>query len=90
MVTMLIELAKTMDIETIAKRTGRKPLAVLKMATRLGISLKSTEGEVKGLICLKIHPFRGASARLGGRAHFLHPTIGGFGRALVVTKECSE
>jgi hypothetical protein len=62
-----------MDIETITKRTGRKPLAVFKMATRLGISLKSTEGEVKGLICLKIHPFRGASARLSGRAHFLHP-----------------
>jgi hypothetical protein len=37
----LIELAKTMDLEAIVKKTGRKPKAVLKMATRLGVSLKS-------------------------------------------------
>jgi hypothetical protein len=39
----LIELAKTKDLETIVKETGRKPEAVLKMATRLGISLKSAD-----------------------------------------------
>jgi len=37
----LIELAKTKDLEVIVKRTGRKPEAVLKMARRLGISVKS-------------------------------------------------
>jgi hypothetical protein len=37
----LIELAKTMDLEAVVKRTGRKPEAVLKMAKRLGVSLKS-------------------------------------------------
>jgi hypothetical protein len=35
----LIELAKTSDLETIVKRTGRKPEAVLKMARRLGLSI---------------------------------------------------
>jgi hypothetical protein len=39
----LIELAKTMDLETIVKRTGRKREAVLKMAKRLGVSLKSAD-----------------------------------------------
>ena len=37
----LIALAKTLDLDAIAKKTGRKPLAVLKMARRLGISVKS-------------------------------------------------
>jgi hypothetical protein len=37
----LIALAKTLDLETIVKRTGRKPEAILKMAKRLGVSLKS-------------------------------------------------
>jgi hypothetical protein len=37
----LIKLAKTLSLETIVKRTGRKPEAVLKMAKRLGVSLKS-------------------------------------------------
>jgi hypothetical protein len=36
----LIELAKTMDLEKIAKRTGRKPENVLRMAKRLGIKIK--------------------------------------------------
>jgi hypothetical protein len=36
----LIELAKTMDLEAIAKKTGRKPEAILKTAKRLGISIK--------------------------------------------------
>jgi hypothetical protein len=35
----LIELAKTNDLEAIVIRTGRKPMAVLKMATRLGLSI---------------------------------------------------
>jgi hypothetical protein len=39
----LIELAKTSDLETIVKRTGRKPAALLKMAKRLGVSLKSVD-----------------------------------------------
>jgi hypothetical protein len=30
-----------MDLEAIVMKTGRKPKAVLKMATRLGVSLKS-------------------------------------------------
>ena len=36
----LMELAKTLDLETIVKKTGRKPEAVLKMARRLGLSIK--------------------------------------------------
>jgi hypothetical protein len=39
----LIELAKTMDLEAIVKRTGRKPEAVLKMAKRLGIKIKMVD-----------------------------------------------
>jgi hypothetical protein len=39
----LIELAKTMDLEAIAKRTGRKPKNVLKMAKRLGIKIKMVD-----------------------------------------------
>jgi hypothetical protein len=35
-----MELAKTLDLETIVKKTGRKPEAVLKMARRLGLSIK--------------------------------------------------
>jgi hypothetical protein len=39
----LIALAKTLDLEAIVKRTGRKPEAVLKMAKRLGVSLRSAD-----------------------------------------------
>jgi hypothetical protein len=39
----LIELAKTMDLEAVVKRTGRKPGAILKMAKRLGVSFKSAD-----------------------------------------------
>jgi hypothetical protein len=39
----LIELAKTLDFQTILKRTGRKPAALLMMAKRLGASLKSAD-----------------------------------------------
>jgi hypothetical protein len=36
----LIELAKTMDLEAIAKKTGRKPEAIHKRAMRLGIKIR--------------------------------------------------
>jgi hypothetical protein len=39
----LIELAKAIDLEAIAKKTGRNPKAILKIAKRLGISLKSAD-----------------------------------------------
>jgi hypothetical protein len=38
-----IDLAKTLDLESIVKKTGRKPKAILKMATRLGVSLGSAD-----------------------------------------------
>jgi homospermidine synthase len=38
----LIALAKTLDLK-IVKMTGRKPEAVLKMAKRLGVSLRSAK-----------------------------------------------
>jgi hypothetical protein len=38
-----MELAKTMDLEAIAKKTGRKPAGLLKMAKRLEVSLKSAD-----------------------------------------------
>jgi hypothetical protein len=42
----LIELAKTLNLEAIVKRTGRKPEAVLKMAKRLGIKIEVDKGRV--------------------------------------------
>jgi hypothetical protein len=39
----LIALAKAFDLETIVKRTGRKPENVLKMAKRLGIKIKMVD-----------------------------------------------
>ena len=36
----LIELAKTIGLEAIAKKIGKTPKAVLKMAMRLGVSIK--------------------------------------------------
>jgi hypothetical protein len=36
----LIEMAKTSDLEAIVQKTGRRGEAILKMAKRLGISLK--------------------------------------------------
>jgi hypothetical protein len=39
----LIELAKTMDLEGIAKRTGHKPEAILKRAKRVGIKIKMVD-----------------------------------------------
>jgi hypothetical protein len=37
----LIELAKTMDLAAIVKKTGRKPKAILEIARRLGISIRT-------------------------------------------------
>jgi hypothetical protein len=37
----LIALAKTMKLDAIVKKTGRKPKAVLNMAKRLGVSLNA-------------------------------------------------
>jgi hypothetical protein len=39
----LMELAKTLDLEAIVKRTGRKPENVLRMAKRLGIKIKMVD-----------------------------------------------
>lgn len=39
----LIELAKTMDLEAITKKTGRKPEAILTTARRLGIKIKGRQ-----------------------------------------------
>jgi hypothetical protein len=36
----LIEMARTMDLTAIARKTGRKPEAILKTAKRLGLSIK--------------------------------------------------
>jgi hypothetical protein len=36
----LVEMAKTMDLSAIAKKTGRSPESVLKTAMRLSISIK--------------------------------------------------
>jgi hypothetical protein len=45
----LIEMAKTMDLSAIAKKTGRRPAALLKRGMRLGISIKGpkAKGKVK-------------------------------------------
>jgi hypothetical protein len=39
----LIELARTMNLEAMAKRIGRKPDSVLKRAKRLGIKIKMAD-----------------------------------------------
>jgi hypothetical protein len=43
----LIEMAKTMDLNEIAKKTGRVPEALLKRALRLGISIKGPKADGK-------------------------------------------
>jgi hypothetical protein len=45
----LVEMAKTMDLNAIAKKTGRPPAAILKTALRLCISIKGrreNEGKI--------------------------------------------
>jgi hypothetical protein len=42
---VLIELSKTMDLEAIVKKTGRKPESIIKTAKRLGLFDQGTEGE---------------------------------------------
>jgi hypothetical protein len=41
----LIELAKTMDLEAIVKKTGRKPESIIKTAKRLGLSIKGRKAK---------------------------------------------
>jgi len=36
----LVEMAKTMDLNSIAKKTGRKPESILRTAKRLSVSIK--------------------------------------------------
>jgi hypothetical protein len=36
----LVEMAKTTDLNAIAKKTGRAPASILKTAKRLGLSIK--------------------------------------------------
>ena len=45
----LIEMAKTMDLNAIAKKTGRVPAGILKTALRLAISIEGpkAKGKVK-------------------------------------------
>jgi hypothetical protein len=43
----LIELAKTMGLDAIAKKMGRKPMGILKTAKRLGLSIKGSKTMIK-------------------------------------------
>jgi hypothetical protein len=43
----LIEMAKTMDLNAIAKKTGRTPAGILKTVLRLGISIKGLKEALK-------------------------------------------
>jgi hypothetical protein len=43
----LTEMAKTMDLNAIAKETGRVPSGILKTALRLGISIKRPKAKGK-------------------------------------------
>jgi hypothetical protein len=36
----MVELAKSMTLDEIVKKTGRKPAAILRTAMRLGVSIK--------------------------------------------------
>jgi hypothetical protein len=42
-----VEMAKIMDLNAIAKKTGRVPAGVVKTALRLGISIKGRKAEGK-------------------------------------------
>jgi hypothetical protein len=44
----LITLAKTMNLEAIVKKTGRKPDAIIRTAKRLGLSVKGRKA--KGVV----------------------------------------
>jgi hypothetical protein len=41
----LIEMARTMDLKAIAKKTGRKPEAILKTAKRLSLSIRGRKAK---------------------------------------------
>jgi hypothetical protein len=43
----LIEMSKTMDLNAIAKKTGRSSISILKSATRLGIAIKGRKAKAK-------------------------------------------
>jgi hypothetical protein len=43
----LIEMAKTMDLDTITKKIGRKPASISKTAMRLGIAIKRPKAREK-------------------------------------------
>jgi hypothetical protein len=43
----LIEMAKTMDLNAIARKTGRVPASILRRALRLGISIKGQKDKGK-------------------------------------------
>jgi hypothetical protein len=43
----LIDMAKTMDLDTITKNIGRKPASILKTAMRLGIAIKRPKAKTK-------------------------------------------
>jgi hypothetical protein len=40
-----VEMAKTMDLNAIAKKTGRLPASILKTAKRLSISIKGRKAK---------------------------------------------
>jgi hypothetical protein len=43
----LVELSKTLDFNTIAKKFGRTPASILKTATHLGIAIKRPRASTK-------------------------------------------
>jgi hypothetical protein len=43
----LVEMSKTMDLNAIAKKIGRKPASILKTAMRLGIAIKRPKAKGK-------------------------------------------
>jgi predicted RNA-binding protein with PUA-like domain len=42
-----VEMAKTMDLNAIAKKTGRQPESILKTARRLGVLIKGQKAKGK-------------------------------------------
>ena len=43
----MVEMAKTMDLDAIVKKTGRTPESILKSAMRLGVSIKGRKATAK-------------------------------------------
>ena len=42
-----VEMAKTMDLNAIAKKTGRQPESILETGKRLGVSIKGRKAKGK-------------------------------------------